>query len=80
MAGSPLFPRIAVHLTGGRVLRIVAPDATADVPHVTSLQLDGRPHDRAWIRWEDAAGAELRFALSRLPDPAWAAGPADGPP
>jgi predicted alpha-1,2-mannosidase len=63
--GSPLFPDVAVHMAGGKTLRIVAPAAAAGAPYVTRLEVDGRPYGQAWIPWEAVAGgATLRFDLS----------------
>jgi putative alpha-1,2-mannosidase len=60
---APLFPRVQA---GG--LRIVR---RGSAPFVRALTLDGRPYDRAWLRFADVArGARLRYEMAPAPG-AW---------
>jgi predicted alpha-1,2-mannosidase len=60
---SPLFPRITVRWSGGR-LDILAPGA----PYVRSLLLNGRPYASSWLPLKAVAGdAALRFILGSHP-------------
>jgi predicted alpha-1,2-mannosidase len=78
--GSPLFPRITLHLAEGS-LTISAPHAAATAPYVHGLLLDGRPLTGPWLPVGRLAGNHsLRFNLGRTPDTAWGSAPADAPP
>ncbi len=81
MVGSPEFPRVTLHLAGGRALVVEAPGASAAAPYVQSAALDGRPLARAWFT--DGAirrGGTLRLEMGPRPNAAWASGAADVPP
>jgi predicted alpha-1,2-mannosidase len=81
---SPMFPRVTVHLAGGKVLTVEA-DGTPDV-YVASATLatgSGSPRqlDRAWLpAGVLRTGGTVRFMLSAVPDPSWGASPSDAPP
>lgn len=81
VVGSPLFPRVTLHLENGKELIIVGEGAARDAPYVESLTLDGVPVTRAWLDWSALAnGGELVFTLGRAPNPAWASGASERPP
>ena len=81
LVGSPLFPSATVHLVGGAVLAIHAPEASLDNRYVRELRLNGALHNRPWLSWDDVKdGATLDFVLSSTPDPTWGAAAADAPP
>jgi predicted alpha-1,2-mannosidase len=73
---SPLFGRAEVHLAHGRRLTILAPGtsrhgpapAPAAAPYVAHLELDGHPHQRAWLTYcEIADGGTLGYELVGRP-------------
>jgi putative alpha-1,2-mannosidase len=69
--GSPLFPRISLHLARGD-LRVVAPNASDTTPYVQRLAVDGRPYQRPWLPVGLlAGGGSLRFDLGTKPNTAW---------
>jgi predicted alpha-1,2-mannosidase len=66
--GSPLFDRAEVRLGQGKTLRVVARGNAADAPYVQSVQWNGKPWTRNWIRHADLAqGGELVFEMGRKP-------------
>jgi len=65
---SPTFPKVALHLANGRTLTISAPDTSATNLYIASATLNGKPLDRAWLRYEEImAGGKLEFTLSDKP-------------
>jgi putative alpha-1,2-mannosidase len=77
--GAPLFPAVTLHLPDGAV-QIEARGA-AGRPYVSELRIDGRAHDRSWVRLGDlASGAHLEYGLSAQPDTGWACVPEAVPP
>jgi predicted alpha-1,2-mannosidase len=79
VVGSPLFPWTRVRLARGDLV-LEAPGAPAQ-PYVQALQLDGRPHPRAWLRFADVAcGARLAFTMGPGPHRGFGARRRDAPP
>jgi predicted alpha-1,2-mannosidase len=69
--GSPLFPRITLHLAHGD-LRVVAPNASDTTLYVQRLVVDGRPYQRTWLPVGLLAdGGSLRFDLGTKPNTSW---------
>jgi len=78
--GSPLFPRMRVHLGNGRQISIDAPQAAPDAPYVHGMLVDGQPWSRAYLPPSVLSqGAHLAYTLGTDPDPDWAAGPDAAP-
>jgi len=72
---SPLFSEIDLHLPGGAVTTIQAPDADDDAPYVTSLAVNGAPVSTPWIPLSDVTeGSTIAFGLSTSPDTGWGTG------
>jgi len=66
--GAPQVQRAEIHWPGGRVLRVMAPGASASRPHASAVTFDGRALD--WPEIDHAqlvGGGELRFTMSPLP-------------
>jgi predicted alpha-1,2-mannosidase len=61
--GAPLFKRAEVHLAHGKKLTIQGGGS-----YISSLRLDGRPHNRPWATYcEIAAGGSLEYATASHP-------------
>ncbi|MBN9624589.1 MAG: glycoside hydrolase family 92 protein, partial [Actinobacteria bacterium] len=59
---TPQFPRAEVRLAHGRSLTILAPGGR---PYVSSLKLNGHPHERPWASYcEIEGGGTLAFTTS----------------
>lgn len=81
--GAPVFPRITLHLAGGRTLTLSAPHASMHT-YVDALQVDGKPWHKAWLPagllTGGAASHRLDFSMKDAPNTRWAAAAADAPP
>jgi predicted alpha-1,2-mannosidase len=78
--GSPLFPEIVVHRTGGD-LRITAPDAATDSPYVQRLLVNGSASTKTFLSESLALhGGTLHFVLAAKPDKTWGVRTGDAPP
>ena len=69
---APLFERVSIPLGNGRELVIEA-KGTGGAPetnkYIQSITVNGKPHDRLWIRHEDLVnGAHLVFTLGSSPN------------
>jgi predicted alpha-1,2-mannosidase len=79
--GSPLFPRITVHLPGGHDLTLSAPRAASSPPYIQRVRLNGRLYSKPWLppsSWEH--GAVLQFTLGSTPNKSWGSARVDAPP
>ena len=66
--GSPAFARTEMKLENGRTLTVIAHGNGPDNVYVQSLEVDGRPWNKAWIRHADIAdGATLEFTMGSQP-------------
>ncbi|MBD8898201.1 GH92 family glycosyl hydrolase [Rhodanobacter sp. DHG33] len=71
VVGSPLFDHAVVRGSGGDVV-IDAPGASATMPYVHALEVDGKPYARPWLPATFVAhGGQLHFSLQEMPDQAW---------
>lgn len=79
--GSPLFPRVTLHLAH-RDLVITAKGAPRT--YVLGLRVNGRPWSRSWLPTslltDGSRTTRLDFALGSRPDSTWGRAPADQPP
>lgn len=78
--GSPLFPRVLLHLKGGDVV-IEGKGAAADAPYVRRLTVNGKEWIKPWIRFREIEnGGALNYILGTAPDKKWGSVPGDAPP
>jgi predicted alpha-1,2-mannosidase len=78
--GSPLFPKITIHLENGKTIQILAKQSSSDNYYVRSLKLNGHKYNSPWIEWSDLEkGAKLNFNLGNKPSD-WGADPKLSPP
>ncbi|MER6382952.1 lectin [Streptomyces sp. NPDC001250] len=79
--GSPAFPLAEVTFTGGRTVRINAPQAAPEAPYVQSLDVKGKEWKTSWLTYQQFKGAgTLDFTLGTQPDKSWAADASAVPP
>jgi putative alpha-1,2-mannosidase len=83
--GSPLFPRVRLHLDkkwyNEASFAITAQNQAPNHPYVQSAKLNGKPLSRAWIRHSEiAAGGTLEFVMGAAPNKQWASRSGDLPP
>jgi putative alpha-1,2-mannosidase len=78
--GSPLFPKVVLHLKAGEVT-ILANGATQDTPYVQGLTVNGQPWNQPWLRFRDICRrGKLVYDLSGTPDTDWGSDPSGTPP
>jgi predicted alpha-1,2-mannosidase len=78
--GSPLFPKIVLHLKQGDVT-IENLGAANDAPYVQSLTVNGRLWNKPWIRFSDISrGGSLSYMLNQTPNRNWGSAAAASPP
>jgi len=71
--GSPLFPRVRLHLDKtwykGASFAITAQNQAPNHPYVQSAKLNGEPLSRAWLRHSEiVAGGTLEFVMGAAPN------------
>jgi len=78
--GSPLFPKITVHLRGGDI-SITATSAAREKAYVQRLVVNGKGYSRPWLQLADLAqGGTMNFVLGGKPNEAWGNDPTSSPP
>lgn len=79
--GSPLFPRVTLHLPNGRTFAIRAQGNGRGRPFIQRATLNGKPLTRCTLAHGDlVAGGTLDFVMGAAPETTWASGADDGPP
>jgi len=81
--GAPVFAKVTLRLGNGRRVVVTAPGATTRT-YVRALAVNGAPWSRDWLPDSLFLGGSgstpLAFTRGGIPDPTWAAAPADRPP
>jgi predicted alpha-1,2-mannosidase len=78
--GTPLLPRAAIRLPGGRTFTVVAQGLSEKNLYIQSATLNGEPYGRAYLCHSDlVAGGTLTFVMGPAPNLAWASGPDAAP-
>ena len=72
--GSPVFTDASIKVSGGKVFRIVAKNASDENKYIQSATLNGKILEGPWISHEDVmAGGKLVLEMGPLPDKEWGA-------
>ncbi len=70
--GSPLFPKVTIHLESGKQFVIKAPDTSQSNRYVSSVSLNGQLTTKSYLKHADILnGGELVFDLVAHPDHSW---------
>jgi predicted alpha-1,2-mannosidase len=78
--GSPLFPKVVLHLQDGDVI-IKGNGAEENSPYVQSLKVNGKTWNRPWIKFTDISkGGTMVYKLGTKPNTKWGSKPEDAPP
>lgn len=78
--GSPLFPKVLIHLPHADVT-IEGKGAGKDSPYVRRLNVNGKIWSKPWIRFSEiSGGGSLVFELDKTADTGWGGASADAPP
>jgi predicted alpha-1,2-mannosidase len=83
--GSPVFAKVTVRLDDryfkGGTFTVLAHNNSKDNMYVQSAKLNGRPLDRAWLRYSEiVAGGTLELFMGPKPNEAWGRDPKQLPP
>jgi predicted alpha-1,2-mannosidase len=71
--GRPFVDRATLHLPNGKPFTITAIGLSESNHFIGSVQLNGQPLTRSFIRHEEImAGGELRFTMQAMPNKSWA--------
>ncbi|MHB8336283.1 MAG: GH92 family glycosyl hydrolase [Ignavibacteriaceae bacterium] len=78
--GSPLFPKVVLHLQDGDVI-IKGNGAGKNSPYVQSLKVNGKKWNIPWIKFTDISkGGTMVYKLGTKPNTTWGSKPEDAPP
>lgn len=78
--GSPLFPKITIHRTGGDIV-VTANGAATNSPYVQSVKVNGQNWTKTWLPESFVErGGTIDFELSASPNKSWGTAAEDTPP
>lgn len=67
--GSPAFNNATVQLPQGKTLKVVAQGNSKENIYIQSVELNGKPYEKAYITYEDIMkGGELKFVMGATPN------------
>jgi predicted alpha-1,2-mannosidase len=78
---SPVFDRVDIKLHNGNTFSIVARDNSANNKYIQSIQFNGQPQSKVWLRHADVIkGGTLELQMGDTPNQALGSKPEDFPP
>jgi predicted alpha-1,2-mannosidase len=78
--GSPVFPKITIHLENGATIQIIGNNAAEQNCYVQNLTVNGGNYDRLWLLWSALShGGTLEFDMGDKPS-TWGTGDNAAPP
>ena len=78
--GTPLFPKVSIHLENGKTFSIKAEGLNGKNFYIQSANLNGVPYTKCYITHFDILdGGELRFFMGPSPQKNWGSLPGDFP-
>ena len=63
LIGTPILPRVRMHLGEGKTLDITAPRTSASRKYVAAASFNGEPLDRPYLRWAEIASGDATLQL-----------------
>lgn len=79
--GSPIFRKITIHLSNGKIFTIKADGVSIRHKYIQSATLDGKPLNKPWFTQRDIEdGGTLEFQMGPRPNRKWGSAPEDAPP
>lgn len=70
--GSPLFPKVQLHLVGGKTFTVIAKGANRDNCYIQSVRVNGKPYDKSFITHEQIMdGSTLEIVMGDKPGTLW---------
>ena len=78
--GSPVFPKMKIHLENGKTITITANNNSTKSPYIQSATLNGKAFTRNWISYSDLMkGAVIQYEMSDQPNTSRGIGREDRP-
>lgn len=79
--GSPVFKNVTIHLSNGKVFRIICHNYSPDNKYIQSAKLNGQVWNKSWFTHECLMkGGQLELVMDKHPNKLWAAGDDAVPP
>lgn len=70
--GTPLYPEVKMHLSGGKTFVVKAPAVSREKCYIQSVKLNGVPYDKSYITHEQIMnGSTFEFEMGSQPAKAW---------
>ena len=70
--GTPMFPRMQLHLAGGKTFTVVAHNVSRENIYIQSVKLNGTPYDKCYItHGQIMEGATLELEMGSEPGAVW---------
>ena len=70
--GTPMFPRMQLHLEGGKTFTVVAHNVSRENIYIQSVKLNGTPYDKCYItHGQIMEGATLELEMGSEPGAVW---------
>jgi predicted alpha-1,2-mannosidase len=67
--GSPVFPKMKIHLENGKTVTIIAQENKLSNPYIQSATLNGKLYTKNWISYSDLMkGAVIQYKMSSIPN------------
>lgn len=71
--GSPVFKSVTIHLSNGKVFRIICHNYSPDNKYIQSAKLNGKIWNKSWFTHECLMkGGQLDFVMGKHPNKSWA--------
>ena len=78
---SPVFTEVTIAPGNGKEFCIVAENSSDVNKYIQSAELNGKPWNKPWIRYDDIAkGGRLVLKMGNIPNRDWGSEPEDAPP
>ena len=79
--GSPVFKNVTIHLSNGKVFRIICHNYSPDNKYIQSAKLNGPVWNKSWFTHQCLMkGGQLELVMDKHPNKLWAAGDDAVPP
>jgi predicted alpha-1,2-mannosidase len=78
--GSPVFPKMTIHLENGKTLILEAAGNSLENRYIQSASLNGKSFTRTWLTYKELTeGGIIRFKMGSKPNRAWGVASFDRP-
>ena len=70
--GTPLFPKVSMHLANGKIFTVTAPAVSRENKYIQSVKVNGQPYDKSYLTHDlILSGASVEFTMGATPGPVW---------